>query len=135
MKRVIVAIACLAPLSGCATSETGTPRHVATPSTSPTTTAPAGLLPPRDFQIYTHCGVNGAMIDGRWWKVSPPLDDGNGNPPPLWNNPAQEGVLRFTSDDTAVFTAEGSDPDDAPSPELTVKLHRTDSTEFPFICR
>ncbi len=134
MKRGIVILACLASLSGCATSGTRTSRQEATPPTSLTTIAPGGPLPPREFQIYTHCGVNGAMIDGRWWKVSPPLEDGNGNPPPPWNNGAQDGVLRFTSDDTAVFTAKGSGPDGAQNPELTVTLHRTDSTEYPFIC-
>lgn len=93
------------------------------------------ILPARDFQLYTHCGVNGAMIDGRWWQISPSLDDGDGNPPPPWDNPFQNGVLRFTSDDTAIFTADESRPDGAtPNPDFVVTLHRTDSTDFPFIC-
>jgi len=84
--------------------------------------------PPRPdsaFSLLTHCGINGAMIDGRWWTASPQLNDGNGNPPAGWDNPSQIGTLHFTSDDTVTFDAGNS---------RTVTLHRTTSTDYPFIC-
>jgi hypothetical protein len=69
---------------------------------SPTTAALPSVLPNEDFQLYTHCGVNGAMIDGVWWHLTPALSDGNGNPPVGWGNPYQSGVLQF-DESTAIF--------------------------------
>ena len=47
------------------------------------------------FQVYTHCGVESARIDGRWWHAQPPLygDTDGGGPPAGWGNPYQEGTL------------------------------------------
>jgi hypothetical protein len=66
------------------------------------------------------------MIDGVWWHPTRALSDGNGNPPAGWGNPYQSGVLQFIDESTAIFRA--SDVD------LSVTLHRTESTEHPFIC-
>jgi hypothetical protein len=32
---------------------------------------------------------------GVFWRATRPLSDGNGNPPPGWGNPFQEGRLAF----------------------------------------
>ena len=81
------------------------------------------------FSLYTHCGVNGAMINGIWWDAVPVLSDHNGNPPPTWGNPSQDGVLHYTSASTAVFTATSTT-----GAVLTATLHRTTSTGYPLIC-
>ena len=59
------------------------------------------------YVLYTHCGVRAAVFDkGRWWLANPPLDDGNGNPPPGWGNPFTRGVMVLAEEDLAVFTSE-----------------------------
>jgi hypothetical protein len=50
----------------------------------------------RDFHFYTHCGVESAMIDGRWWHVVEPLygEGGPGTgPPDGWDDPFQPGRM------------------------------------------
>ena len=79
-----------------------------------------------EFDLYTHCGINGALIEGRWWQADPPLDDGNGNPPAGWDNPYQHGTLAAVDEKTLLFTADSG---------LTVTLQRTNDTERPLICR
>ena len=69
------------------------------------------------------------MINGICWDANPVLSDGNGNPPPTWGNPSQGGVLHYTNDSTAVFTATSTT-----GAILTVTLHRTTSTIYPLIC-
>lgn len=78
----------------------------------------------RDFDLYTHCGIHGTMIDGRWWAAVEPLDDGNGNPPPGWGNPVQRGTLSLTQDE-AVFSAAGG---------LVARFEPTDLVAPPFSC-
>lgn len=62
--------------------------------------------PFRAFELYTHCGIYGTMIDGVWWRVTTPLGDGNGGPPDGWQDPSQPGTMTFYGDDRAVFTAD-----------------------------
>jgi hypothetical protein len=52
------------------------------------------------------------------------MSDGNGNPPPGWGNPSQQGTLTFTNRTSAEF--------DATAGKVTFK--RTDRTEPPFLC-
>ena len=85
-----------------------------------------------DFDLYTHCGINGIMIAGRWWQAELPLNDGQGNPPTGWGNPYQPGTLRLVDEETAVFSANHSPADAALLP--SVKFHRTTSTDYPFMC-
>lgn len=89
------------------------------------------IISPMDtpFSLYTHCGVNGAMINHIWWEAIPVLADGNGNPPPTWGNPSQSGTLHYTSDSNAMFTATSTT-----GAILTVTLHCTTSTEYPLNC-
>jgi hypothetical protein len=90
------------------------------------TVAVPASLPDRPFDLFTHCGINGAMIDGVWWQAAPELNDGNGNPPNGWGNPYQAGVLHFTDDANAIFTGTPQ-----AGSELVANLQRTASTEFP----
>ena len=98
----------------------------ASTTAAPTTAALSSALPDEQFQLYTHCGINGAMIDGVWWRSASALSDGNGNPPSGWGNPYQSGFLHFLDESMAVFRASNAN--------LSVTLQRTDSTDFPFIC-
>jgi len=83
----------------------------------------AALSDTRPFDLLTHCGIDGAFIDGGWWKARTPLNE-NGNPPEGWDNPTQSGTLYFTAEDQAVFaTADGpwvvllKAPSEAPTKE------------------
>jgi hypothetical protein len=76
------------------------------------------------YQLYTHCGIAWARIDGRWWRAQHPLSDGNGNPPAGWGNPYQHGTLSLTGKGTARFDSAAG----------TVTFERTARTNPPFIC-
>ena len=69
---------------------------------------PAGPAPASGhaYRLYTHCGIRWAKIAGTFWRATPPLSDGNGNPPPGWGNPFQPGTLTMTSSTTATFTSQ-----------------------------
>jgi hypothetical protein len=89
-------------------------------STGMTTRAHAG----RPYQLYTHCGVKWAKIDGTFWRAKHPLSDGSGNPPAGWGNPFQDGTLVFVGPTTVRFG----------SPAGGVTFERTSRTESPTIC-
>ena len=79
-------------LSGC--GQQGSAAVTPTPGETSTTTA---------FDLYTHCGINGLKVNGRYFQhVGGSLDDGSGNPPRGWDNPYQRGTLTV-SGDLAVF--------------------------------
>jgi hypothetical protein len=76
------------------------------------------------YLLYTHCGIQWARIGRTFWRAVPPASDGNGNPPPGWDNPFQEGTLTLRSPTTAEFnSAAGS-----------VIFKRTGRTQPPVIC-
>ena len=56
------------------------------------------------YALYTHCGVNEANIQGRWYAAETPLSDGHGNPPAGWGNPYQSGTMTIRSATRADFT-------------------------------
>ena len=109
---VPVAVALAAVAAGC-----GSP---ATASRPPAGGADRG----HPYRLYTHCGIQWARIDGVFWRATRPLFDGNGNPPPGWGNPFQEGTLVFKSRTTAEFS----------SPAGRVTFKRTARTRPPVIC-
>ena len=115
--------------------------------TPPTPYGPSTALPDEQFNLYTHCGINGAMIHGVLWQATTPLSDGNGNPPPGWGNPSEDGVPHFLDSGSVVFRTSNPNQDGAlrfldsssvvsrmSNPDLTVKLERTTSTDYPFRC-
>jgi len=77
-----------------------------------------------DYDLYTHCGVQWARIDGVWWQTTP-LNDGGGNPPGGWGNPYDVGELRVVDEGTAVYSG---------GPGVDVEFERTDLVEAPFTC-
>lgn len=56
------------------------------------------------YSLYTHCGVYEARIGDTYYLADEPLDDGQGNPPPGWGNPFQDGTMTFPSRSVAIFS-------------------------------
>src|SRR5579862_1886876 len=78
----------------------------------------------RAYQLYTHCGIEWARINGTFWRAKQPLSDGSGNPPPGWGNPFQAGRIVFVSQTTARFDSAAG----------TVTFVRTSRRQPPMIC-
>jgi hypothetical protein len=76
------------------------------------------------YELYTHCGIDWAKINGRFWRAKHPLSDGSGNPPAGWGNPSQDGTLTFIGPTTARFD----------SPAGSVTFERTSRRQPPQIC-
>jgi hypothetical protein len=66
-------------------------------------TAAAAVGSPQPYQLYTHCGISEARIGNRYFEAVHPLSDGQGNPPPVWGNPYQQGTMTLLSPAEAVF--------------------------------
>lgn len=56
--------------------------------------------------LNTHCGVDSTVVDGRLWLATPPLGDGDGNPPQGWDENQTTGRFEETSPTTATFTSD-----------------------------
>lgn len=72
-----------------------------------------------DTFVYTHCGVESARINGRWWHAVDPLygPGGAGSGPPAgWQDPQQEGELTLQSSSRAAFAARGEQVVLVPAP-------------------
>jgi len=76
------------------------------------------------YQLYTHCGIEWARIDGTFWRARHPLSDGNGDPPGGWENPIQAGTLIMLSRTTARFTCTAG----------SVTFERTARARPPLLC-
>ncbi|MER7950545.1 hypothetical protein ABTY59_24470 [Streptomyces sp. NPDC096079] len=83
-------------LMGCAQTDDGAER------TGVVRAAPSARTMPYD--LYTHCGIDEALIGSTYFEAETPLSDGSGNPPEGWGNPSQRGSMTLTSDTEAVFT-------------------------------
>ncbi|MFF0445915.1 hypothetical protein ACFYT4_05775 [Streptomyces sp. NPDC004609] len=108
--RILLALAlATAVLTGCDQASPETPRGaVATPAAGGGTkdgpASPAARKMP--FELYTHCGIEGAQIGPTYFVAKTPLSDGSGNPPDGWGNPFQKGTMTVLSPTEAVFTDE-----------------------------
>ena len=76
------------------------------------------------YELYVHCGVEWARIDGTWWQTAP-LNDGSGNPPAGWGNPADQGMLTMLDEITAQYVSQSG---------VIVTLSRTPAVEPPVLC-
>lgn len=56
------------------------------------------------YDLFTHCGIDEALIGKTYFEAETPLSDGSGNPPEGWDNPSQHGTMTLTSGTRAVFT-------------------------------
>lgn len=81
------------------------------------------------YELLTHCGLEETPItfDGeRWRAVGPgPLSDGSGNPPPGFSNPTDQGTIRRTGIDSALYVS---------SQGIPLELRRVEGSPPPFIC-
>jgi hypothetical protein len=100
---------------------TASPPHAVPEATAATATARS--LP---YDLYTHCGIDEARIGNRYFKATPPLSDGSGNPPAGWGNPYQAGTMTLVSVTEAVFT-------DKPGHRVVFRL-RPGATTFLATC-
>jgi hypothetical protein len=89
-------------------------------------TATPAAASPQPYQLYTHCGIDEARIGNRYFEAVHPLSDGNGNPPPGWGNPYQEGSMTLVSPTEAVFR-------DAAGHRVLFRL-RSGATGFRHVC-
>jgi hypothetical protein len=53
--------------------------------------------------LYTHCGIESTIFDGRLWLAQPPLNNGFRSPPPGWGDPTSTGIMRMLAEDEADF--------------------------------
>lgn len=62
---------------------------------------------PYRYEVLTHCGFNDASFDAdtSFWDVEGPRDDGQGNPPPGVDNPADAGVFLLVEPDRALWVS------------------------------
>ena len=80
----------------------GTATQAAKPA-APSRAAAATVGSARPYSLYTHCGIDEARIDGRYYEAVRPLSDGQGNPPAGWGNPYQDGTMTLLPPDQALF--------------------------------
>ena len=90
-------------LAACGSGPAAPPTTPARSSTAAAATAAATVGVARPYQLYTHCGIDEARIGNRYFEVVHPLNDGQGNPPPGWGNPYQQGTMTLLSSAAAVF--------------------------------
>jgi hypothetical protein len=69
--------------------------------TTGATPSPGQSVP---YDLYTHCGIDEALVGTVYFEAQTPLDDGSGNPPDGWDSPSQRGTMTLTSATRAVFT-------------------------------
>ena len=86
------------PLAGCASS--GTVGATANAFGSSVSISVGSSAP---YDLYTHCGVLSATINGQIFYAAPVLSGGSGNPPPGWGNPYDGGEMTLRSLTTAEF--------------------------------
>ncbi|KZB80091.1 hypothetical protein [Amycolatopsis regifaucium] len=100
MRTVWLVSAALAALTVVAVL-TGSPRSENVPSD-----LPVAILPPArsfPFALYTHCGIDEALVDGVYFEAERPLIGEAFSAPPGWDNPYQRGRMTLPSPDRAVF--------------------------------
>ena len=124
----LLATACAssANSSACrAGQETGRTAAGATGGSAPPSSS-ASAANSMPYDLYTHCGIDEARINGRFYEAAKPLSDGNSNPPPGWGNPYQHGTMTLAWPSEAVFT-------DSAGHRVVFKV-RAGATGFKHVC-
>ena len=89
--------------AGCSAPAGPPEASPASPQASRTTPSRAAASDAVAFTLYTHCGIDEAKFEDRYYEAVHPLSDGNGNPPDGWGNPQQSGTMRAVSPVEAEF--------------------------------
>ena len=87
-------------LAACGSGPAG---PLASPAARPLAAARTVAGSPQPYRLYTHCGIDEARIGSRYFEAVHPLSDGQGNPPPGWGNPYQQGTMTLLPPTRAVF--------------------------------
>ncbi|MDQ1447289.1 MAG: hypothetical protein QOC79_260 [Actinomycetota bacterium] len=107
MKRILfagaLAVVAIAAVVAALLRDSDAPAQRATDFNSPPYTRGIEVGHTYEYSLGTHCGIHQTRIDGTNWRASPPLDDGNGNPPDGWSS-GHIGTLQIVSENTAVYT-------------------------------
>jgi len=102
-------------LMSCSSSERpATSGRTERPET--TVTTEAVIARTFGYQLYTHCGIQWAKIDGSWWRLGPGEAFAS-----VIGNPYEDGTMTVTGSMSAVFT----------SPAGTVAYEWTGLTDNP----
>jgi hypothetical protein len=96
--QVLMVTVVTGTLAACGTSPAS--RQDSPAQAGATTTVATGARP---FRLYTHCGIDEALMGNRYFEAVHPLSDGQGNPPAGWGNPYQDGTMTLVSSTEAVF--------------------------------
>lgn len=70
------------------------------PATNPTLKVGQSVA----YNLYTHCGILSVSANDHTYYAHPPLSDGQGNPPPGWGNPYDNGTLAMIDAHTLRFS-------------------------------
>ena len=119
--QVLMVAVVTGTLAACGTSPAA---RQASPAQAGATTAVATGA--RPYQLYTHCGIDEALIGNRYFEAVHPLSDGQGNPPASWGNPYQQGTMTLISPAEAVFR-------DSAGHQVQFRL-RPGATAFKHLC-
>jgi hypothetical protein len=117
-------LATILVLGSCSSDDTAQDRPQANIANEPPYGPGAVVDEVYEYDLYTHCGIEWARIDGVWWQTDL-LDDGNRNPPDGWDNPFDTGQLVILDHDTAEYKG---------GPGVTVRFTRTEASAPPFEC-
>ena len=72
------------------------------------------------FVLSTHCGIDDLQVEGAWYeRAGGKLDDGQGNPPPGWDNPVQRGSVQRVGERIVFTDSAGHREEFVPRPAAT----------------
>lgn len=124
---VVPALLAAAALAGCDVAPRSAPAAAATTAVATAMAAATPAPTAIPFDLYTHCGIDEALVGSTYFEAETPLSGGAFNPPPDWDNPVQRGTMTLLSATEAVFT-------DAAGHEVRFRA-RKGATDFKRVCQ
>jgi hypothetical protein len=123
---VTLAVVTMLAAAGCSAPARSPEAAAGSPEASRTTTTRAQSSDAVPFVLTTHCGIDEAKFQDRYYEAVHPLSDGSGNPPDGWGNPAQSGTMRAVSPTEAEFRH--------PAGQVVLFRLRVQATSFKRLC-
>ncbi len=99
-----VAVGALAAMAVVLLADLASPRGTGAAVAKPRIPATAVVVRSLRYNLQTHCGVDEARIDDRYFEAVHPLIDRSGQAPAGWQDPYQAGTMTLVSTAEAVFT-------------------------------